>query len=312
MINLFSVFFTAVVISLLFTYPVTWLKIGQPVREDVPAAHQAKAGTPTMGGIGIVSAIIVIGLILINVEFNPQYLALMLLMLAFAGIGLADDMIKTKRRQNQGLTFWQKIFWQTAAAAGFSIVLTLLGTNLSHQGWLSSFGFTNPYFYQILLVFIIVGSANATNLTDGLNGLLAGSAGIAFLAFALIALALKLPEAVTFCLISAGATLAFLYYNFPKAKLFMGDVGSLALGAALAGMAAILHKELLLIIIGGVFVIEALSVILQVVFFKLFGRRIFRMAPLHHHFELLGIKEIIVVIGFWFAALVFGLTGVFL
>lgn len=313
MISSFSIFFASAVVSLLITFPLLWLlgffKLGQPVRKDVPAEHRLKAGTPTMGGVGIILSILILSIILINVEFGTQYLALLLLMLAYALIGLIDDLIKVLRRENLGLTFWQKIILQILVAMAFSIFMVLLGHNLTISGYLARMGFGNPYFYQLLMVFMIVGSANATNLTDGLNGLLAGTAGIAFLSFAVLATKLAVPEAAAFSLIAAGATGAFLYFNFPKAKLFMGDVGSLALGAALAGIAIILHKELSLLLIGAVFVLETMSVILQVASYKLFKRRIFKTAPLHHHFEMMGIKELTVVIVFWAAGLVCGLAG---
>lgn len=263
-----------------------------------------------MGGIGFVLTIVVLSLILINVEFYPAYLALILLMLAFALIGVADDILKTFRRLNLGLTFWQKISLQVVAAGLFAIFMTFQGHNLSVTGILSRMGLYNSYLYPFFLTFVIVGAANATNLTDGLNGLLAGTAGIAFLSFAFLSARFQAPEALVFSLVVSGAVLAFLYFNFPGARVFMGDVGSLALGAALAGLAIILHKELRLILIGGVFVAEALSVIIQVTSYKLFKRRVFKMAPIHHTFELMGIKEPVVVIGFWVAGLVLGLLGV--
>lgn len=286
------------VVSLLLTFPVVWLlslfKVGQPVREEGPQSHKVKAGTPTMGGIGFILAIIILSLILINIEFNPPYTALILLTLAFAAIGLADDLLKVVRRKNMGLTFWQKIFLQIAAAGLFAV---FMGGSI---------------FRLLFTTFVIVGTANAANLTDGLNGLLAGTAGIAFLSFAVLAGKINAPEAVIFSLICSGAVFSFLYFNFPRAKAFMGDVGSLALGAALAGLAVILHKELLLIVIGGVFVIEALSVILQVASYTLFKRRIFKMAPLHHHFELMEFKETAIVIAFWAAAVVLGVAGLWI
>lgn len=314
MISSVFIFLSAAVISLLATFPIVWLlgflKLGQPVREEGPASHKAKAGTPTLGGTGFVLTILVTGLVLIDFDLHPQYLALLLLIAVYAAIGLADDVIKIVFRRNLGLTFWQKILLQTLAAGAFAIFMTFLGFNFSVPGLLSKLGFANPYLYQLFLIFMIVGAANATNLTDGLNGLLAGTAGIAFLSFALLAGRLGAAEAATFSLISSGAVLAFLFFNFPKAKVFMGDVGSLALGAALAGLAVIMHKELRLIIIGGIFVIEALSVILQVACYKLFKRRIFRMTPLHHHFELMGLSETSVVVGFWVVAGVLGIIGI--
>ena len=316
MINSIAILLAAGLISLLVTFPLLWLlrllKAGQPVRTEGPASHQAKAGTPTMGGIGFVLTGVIISLILINVEFHPAYLALVLLVLAFALIGLADDLVKIIFKRNLGLTFWEKIMLQTLAAGAFAIVLTWLGYNLGAIGIIPRLGLYEPLIYPFFVAFIVVGSANATNLTDGLNGLLSGTGTIALLAFAVLAARAGQPEAATFALIFAGALAAFLYFNFPKARLFMGDVGSLAVGAALGGLAVILHKELRLALIGGVFVLEALSVIIQVSSYKLFKRRILPMAPLHHSFELIGVKEWVVVVGFWVVGLVLAVAGLWI
>jgi len=309
-------FFSAAVISLLVTFPVIWLlqvwHLGQPVRAEGPASHQAKSGTLTMGGIGFILVILAMTVVLIDLELYPQYLALFLLTLAFAIIGLADDACKVFFRRNLGLTFWQKIALQGLVAAVFAIVMTLLGHNLTLGGWLGRYGFANPYLYQLLVIFLVVGGANATNLTDGLNGLLAGTASVAFLVFGILAWQMNLPQAVTFALVCSGAVTAFLYFNFPQARVFMGDVGSLALGAALAGLAVIMHRELRLAVIGGIFVIEALSVIIQVGSYKLFKKRVFKMSPLHHHFELMGIKETTVVVGFWVVGIVLAIIGLWI
>lgn len=300
MITFIFVFLIAAILSLLATYLMIRLlrafNVAQPVREEGPASHQAKAGTPTMGGLGFVAVIIILVLILIDFDIHPQYLLLILLTAAYGLIGLADDLLKVIRGRNLGLTFWQKIFLQFAAAACFA-----LGSNLSGQitDWLFA-------------IFVIVGTGNATNLTDGLNGLLAGTATIAFLTMAILSRGLGLVDATTFSLIAAGAVYAFLYFNFPRAQVFMGDVGSLAIGAALAGLAIIIHQELLLIVVGGVFVVEALSVIVQVASYKLFKKRVFKMAPLHHHFELLGFKEINVVLGFWAVGIALGLLALWI
>lgn len=313
MISAIATFGTAAVVSLLLTFPVVWLltiiKAGQPVRVEAPSSHRAKAGTPTMGGVGFIVTILIMAVILINVEFRPAYLALIGLVFVFALIGLADDLLKIFRKQNLGLTFWQKIFLQILTAGAFAIIMTYLGTNLAAHNQLWRFGLYNPLLYPLFITFVVVGAANAANLTDGLNGLLAGTAGIACLAFAGLAGRLGAPEAVTFSLIAAGAVFAFLYFNFPKASVFMGDVGSLALGAGLGGLAVILNEELRLVLIGGVFVIEALSVIVQVTSYKLFKRRVFKMTPLHHTFELMGAKEWVVVVGFWSVALLLGAIG---
>lgn len=317
MISLIFIFLAALIISLILTFPLfgilKFFGLGQPVRAEGPASHEQKAGTPTMGGLGFLITIIAFTLILIDVELRSAYLALVLLMAAYAGIGLADDLLKVWRKQNLGLTFWEKIVLQVLAAGAFAVYLTFLGYNLSLSGALAKMCFANPYLYQLLAVFFVVGFANAANLTDGLNGLLAGTAGIAFLALAVLsANFLHLGNAAVFSLAAAGAVLAFLYYNFPAGRIFMGDVGSLPIGAGLAGLAFIIHQELRLTIIGGVFVLEALSVIIQVVSYKLFKRRVFKMTPLHHHFELMGIKEQWVVVGFWAAALVLGIVGLWI
>lgn len=265
-----------------------------------------------MGGLGFLTALLALTVVLIDLELQPAYLGLVCLVLAFGLIGLADDLLKVYRQKNLGLTFWQKLALQIAAAALFAIYLTFLGANLSVTGQLKRFDCADPYLYQLLVILMVVGSANATNLTDGLNGLLAGTAGLAFLALAVIAAGLNAAPAQTFALVAAGAVIAFLYFNFPRARIFMGDVGSLALGAALAGLAAILHQELRLLVIGGVFVIECLSVIVQVAFYKLFRRRLLPMTPLHHSFELMGIKEPVVVTGFWVAGAVLGLIAIWI
>jgi phospho-N-acetylmuramoyl-pentapeptide-transferase len=316
-ISLIFIFLSALIVSLILTFPLFGLLrffgIGQPVRAEGPASHGRKAGTPTMGGLGFLATIIAFTLILIDVELRSAYLALALLLAAFAGIGLADDLLKIIRKRSLGLTFWEKIILQILAAGAFAAYLTFLGYNLSLSGALAKTGFANPYLYQLLVVFFVVGFANAANLTDGLNGLLAGTAGIAFLALAVLsANVLHIANAAVFALAAAGALLAFLYYNFPAGRIFMGDVGSLPIGAGLAGLAFIIHQELRLVIIGGIFVIEALSVIVQVASYKFFKRRVFKMAPLHHHFELMGLKETWVVAGFWAAALLLGIVGVWI
>lgn len=310
----FFLFFSAIIVCFLVTYPIVWVlkffHLTQSIREEGPATHKAKAGTPTMGGIGFVLTVIAFSFVFVNFEFDLKYLALILLFLGFAAIGLTDDLLKIVRKKSLGLTFWQKIVLQTLLAAVFSACLIQLGHHLTVGNVLTSWGFTNPILYWLISVFMIVGTANATNLTDGLNGLLSGITVVAFLCFAELASRLYLQDAAIFCWVASGAVLAFLYFNFPKAKVFMGDVGSLAIGAGLAGVAIVIHQELKLAIIGGIFVIEALSVILQVTSFKLFKKRIFKMTPLHHHFELMGIKEIVVVIGFWVAGLILGIIGI--
>jgi phospho-N-acetylmuramoyl-pentapeptide-transferase len=304
---------SAVVLSLVLTYPLLWLirffHFNQAIREEGPQSHQCKTGTPTMGGIGFILAALILSLIFINYDLDVKYLGLIFVTLGFAAIGLTDDILKVSRQRNLGLTFWQKIVLQIAVSSLFAMMLIAAGHQNTVGNLLGKIGFSLPIFYFLFSIFVIVGTANATNLTDGLNGLLAGTGSIAFLSFAVLSGRLAFHDASTFCLIFAGALLAFLYYNFPKARVFMGDVGSLTVGAALAGVAILAHKELRLMFIGGIFMAEALSVILQVGVYKLWKKRIFKMAPLHHHFELMGFKEIQVVLGFWAVGLVLGVLG---
>jgi len=294
-------FVLAAVLSVGLTGPLffllRFLKARQVEREEGPITHKGKAGTPTMGGIGFVLAIIILALIFVDLRYVP----VILLTAGFALIGLADDLIKIIRKQNLGLTFWQKIFLQTFLAALFSFYI--LNFNIC-----SLFGIWSLLF----AIFLVVGSANATNLTDGLDGLLAGCATLAFLGFGIISMRQMALGGAAFSFICAGAVFAFLRFNFPKAKLFMGDVGSLSIGAALAGLAVLTGREWQLALIGGVFVIEALSVIIQVTSFKLFRKRVFKMSPLHHHFELLGFSENAVVLGFWAFQLILSVVGAIL
>ena len=316
MIGWIVLFFSTAIVSFLITLPLVkllnFLKCQQVIREEGPESHQQKAGTPTMGGIGIILTIIVFTFIFIDFEFDVRYLALVILVFAFSLLGFVDDFIKVFRHHNLGLTFRQKLLLQILIASLFSWFLINTGQHNSVAGVLKIIGFNLATLYFLLSTFLIVGTANATNLTDGLNGLLAGTATVAFLSFAVLSARLEMFNAVLVSVICAGAVFPFLYFNFPKARVFMGDVCSLALGAALAGLALLIHKELLLAVIGAVFMLEALSVILQVGYYKLTHKRIFKMTPLHHHFELCGWPERRVVIVFWLVALVCGVIGVVL
>lgn len=291
---MYYLFALAAALSVLLTGPLLfilrWIGAGQSIREEGPQKHKAKTGTPTMGGLGFLSIIFSLALIFVDLRYIP----VLLLVSGYALIGFADDLTKVLSRRNLGLTFWQKIVAQTFLAAVFSIYF---GGSI----WLVSFW-----------VFIIVGSANATNLTDGLDGLLAGTMILAFLGFAGVYFKNAQMGAMALSFISAGAVFGFLFFNFPKARLFMGDVGSLALGALISGMAIITRHEWFLAVIGGVLLLEALSVIIQVFSFKFFGKRVFKMAPLHHHFELLGLPEIAVVFVFWLAQLILSVIGVWI
>ena len=275
----------------------------QSEREEGPQSHKYKAGTPTMGGILILIALVVSCLV-----FNPSDLHKGLALFLTFGhgvIGFLDDSIKAVKRRNLGLTAKQKLLGQFVMAAVFCFILKEF-LQFPTTLWIpfTSITIDLGFFYYIFVFVMIVGASNAVNLTDGLDGLAAGSCAITSVAYVVIAVALGYVNFAVFSAALTGACLGFLFYNQHPAKMFMGDTGSLALGGALAAMAILTKTELLLILAGGLYVIEALSVIIQVVSFKTRGVRVFKMSPIHHHFELSGWSEVKVVTVFWsFSAL---------
>ncbi len=316
-------------------------QIGQYIREEGPQAHQKKAGTPTMGGVLITISIVVPTLLWADLT-NPLVWLAIGATLAFGGIGFADDYLKTVHRRNLGLTARSKILLQVLASVAIGIVLVALQAkggystrvmfpfvkwfrpdlvigSLLHSHYIWPLAFL-PFVAFVALV--LVGSSNAVNLTDGLDGLAIGCTIVAAGALTVLTYVSghaqfadylelqRMPqvgELTIFCGAMVGASIGFLWYNAHPAEIFMGDVGSMALGGAIGSVAVMIKQELLLPFIGGVFVIEALSVVLQVASYKLRKKRIFKMAPLHHHFELLGWSESKVIVRFWIAALVFAL-----
>lgn len=275
----------------------------QSEREEGPQSHKYKAGTPTMGGILILVALVVSCLV-----FNPSDLRKGLALFLTFGhgvIGFLDDSIKAVKRRNLGLTAKQKLLGQFVMAAVFCFILKEF-LQFPTTLWIpfTSVTIDLGFFYYIFVFVMIVGASNAVNLTDGLDGLAAGSCAITSVAYVVIAVALGYVNFAVFSAALTGACLGFLFYNQHPAKMFMGDTGSLALGGALAAMAILTKTELLLILAGGLYVIEALSVIIQVFSFKTRGVRVFKMSPIHHHFELSGWSEVKVVTVFWsFSAL---------
>lgn len=284
------------------------LKFGQSIREEGPKSHYAKSGTPTMGGILIIASLTFSACI-----FAGNHIEVWLALFVTLGhgiIGFLDDFIKVVLKRNLGLKAKQKLFGQIIMAA----LLTYIATNYMGRGtdlWIPIVGHTFDLgsLYYVLIFFVLVGTTNAVNLTDGLDGLAAGTTTVAAIAYALICMYFQQTELAIFCMAVAGATLGFLKFNAHPAKVFMGDTGSLALGGALASVAVLTKTELLLAIVGGVFVIEALSVIIQVVSFKTRGKRVFLMSPIHHHFELSGWSETKVVSVFWFTGVIFSIIA---
>ncbi len=322
---------TALVISL-FMGPVmirrlSVRQIGQTVRTDGPESHLPKAGTPTMGGALIIVAIL--ASTLLWADLTSEYVWIVVAVtLAFGLIGFVDDYKKLILRDPAGLSARAKIFWQSLTAISVSVVLYWLADQPYETALLIPFlkGVAIPLglFYIVLSYFVIVGTSNAVNLTDGLDGLaimptvlVAGALGIfgyatgnvIFSAYLGIPYISGVGEMLVFCAAITGAGLGFLWFNTYPAQVFMGDIGALALGAALGTVAVIVRQELILAIMGGLFVVETLSVIIQVASFKLTGRRVFRMAPLHHHYELKGWAEPKVIVRFWIITVILVLVG---
>lgn len=290
------------------------LKFGQSIREEGPQAHMKKAGTPTMGGLIFLISIMISTLALsyINDTLTTHTIVLLIVLLGFGFIGFLDDFIIIIAKRNLGLTSLQKLIGQIviAIAAFFLLKLGPFETIVSIP--FTDIGIDLGVFYVAFLVFWLVGFSNAVNLTDGLDGLVGGTSTIAFSAFGVFALVYEQNDIALFAFVVAGSMLGFLLFNIKPAKVFMGDTGSLALGGALAMLSVLIKQELLLLVIGMVFVVETLSVIIQVASFKLTGKRVFKMSPIHHHFELSGWSEWKVVVVFWGIALLAALVPVFL
>ena len=297
---------------------IDWLAahgVGQPIHEDVPETHVTKAGTPTMGGVVIVAGA-VIGYAAAHIRSGAIFTRTgLLVLLAIAGagfVGLVDDWIKVSRERNLGLNKTTKMVGLLAVAVTFSVLAafhTPIHTELSFTRWDSLDLDLSRTGWVLVAILFIVGTSNAVNLTDGLDGLAAGSANYAFTAFTIIAFwgfrhpeVYALPHALDVAMVAAamlGACSGFLWWNANPARIIMGDTGSLAIGTGLAAMAVTTSTHMLLPVIGGLYVLETMSVILQVGSFRLFKRRIFRMAPIHHHFEIGGWPENTVIVRFW-------------
>ena len=323
---------TALVLSILLgPVLIRWLRsrqIGQAIREEGPKAHQAKAGTPTMGGVLINLAIVVPTVLFADVENRYVWVALGATLLAML-IGAGDDWRKVARKHNRGLSGRQKLLLLSVVGLAVGAAsLWLFDRRPDPTGvsipFLKTVHLELGIFYILFAAVVVLGSSNAVNLTDGLDGLAIGATLVASATFAILAyiagnakvasylLVPSVPgagELAVFCAAIVGASLGFLWFNAHPAEVFMGDTGSLALGAALGTVAVLIKQEVLLVLVGGLFVVEAVSVILQVSSFKLTGKRIFRMAPIHHHFELAGWAESKVITRFWIVAILFALVA---
>jgi len=323
---------TALLLSLVlgpwFIRTLRRLSVGQNIRDVGPESHQVKAGTPTMGGVLILTA--VTAATLLWVRFTNLYVWVVLATtLVFGAIGFTDDYLKVARHRNLGLTARTKLLLQVVVAAAAAWILLSLPSPFTYQGdlvfpFLKRLVVPLGLLYVPFAVLVMVGASNAVNLTDGLDGLAIGATLAASATYAIFTYVagnrvvadylqvVSVPgagEVTVFCGALVGASLGFLWFNCHPAEVFMGDVGSLSLGAAIGMVAIVAKQEILLVLVGGLFVLEAVSVILQVGSFKLTGRRVLRMAPLHHHFELAGWAEPKIIVRFWILAVLFALLS---
>jgi len=304
-----SFLFSLLIAPLLISF-LKRLKYGQQIRTDGPQGHLKRAGTPTMGGIIILFAAALVSLRFI--EINTELILLLVATLGFGLVGFLDDYIKIVFKRSLGLTAKQKLLGQLIV----SLIVCYYLIQLHHATTLIipffNVSFDLGWIYFPVIVLLMMGTSNAVNLTDGLDGLLAGTSSIAFGAYIIIAMQGHYPEAAIFSAAMIGGILGFLVFNAHPAKVFMGDTGSLGIGGGLAAVAILTKAEILLAVIGGVFLIEILSVIIQVISFKTRGKRVFKMSPIHHHFELSGWSEWRVVTTFWFVGIVLAWFGLYL
>ncbi|CAM3086771.1 phospho-N-acetylmuramoyl-pentapeptide-transferase [Filibacter tadaridae] len=307
-------FIISVLIGFIIIPALRRMKFGQSIREEGPKTHQKKAGTPTMGGLIFISSIIISTLVLSYMHdvMTTQTIVLLLVLVGFGVIGFLDDFIIVVLKRNLGLNSLQKLIGQIIIAVAAFFLLKLGPFDTAVHLPFVDFRIELGVFYVAFLIFWLVGFSNAVNLTDGLDGLVAGTSSIAFGAFGVHALIYGQLDIAMFSFVVTGAMLGFLVFNIKPAKVFMGDTGSLALGGALAMLSILIKQELLLVIIGIIYVVETLSVIIQVISFKLTGKRVFKMSPIHHHFELSGWSEWKIVFVFWGVAFLAAILPVLL
>ena len=305
---------TVVMLPKLIKY-LHYLKFGQEIRQEGPQSHIHKKGTPTMGGISFILAIVVA--LIIAMFFNSEnikyYLLFIYTTVSFAIIGYIDDMLIVVKKKNDGLSPRKKLLLQIVFSLIFYILVSLVYDNVNFiEIPIINYQLNISYLYLLFVIFWQTGFSNAVNLTDGLDGLATSVTIITTGTFALLAYKENNFPVLVFCLAIVGALLGFLLFNKNPAKIFMGDTGSLALGGILAAISIILHKEIIFLFIGLVYILETLSVIIQVAYFKKTGKRIFKMSPLHHHFELTGYSEVKTVYIFVIIAVISSAIGYFI
>lgn len=310
--SVFAVFLSFIITVILCPVVIPVLhrmKFGQPIREEGPQSHKKKEGTPTMGGVMILIGFVVSALLF--AFGNTSALAVILITIGYGIVGFIDDFLKVVKKQNEGLTPLQKIIFQLAVTVLFYIYIVKsgIGTDI-YMPFTNGLYVDLGWFYAPFLFFVMVGTVNSVNLTDGLDGLASGVTVLVAVFFAFVAAASKMAGLTYVCGAMIGALMGFLVFNCHPAKVFMGDTGSLALGGFVASVAILTKMPVMLVIVGLIYVCESVSVIMQVTYFKLTkGKRIFKMAPIHHHFELCGLAGIKVVQLFWIVTAVMCLVG---
>jgi phospho-N-acetylmuramoyl-pentapeptide-transferase len=289
------------------------MKFGQVEREEGLQSHKVKSGTPTMGGlVFIVASILAVMIVNYNYLGSSTLWLATLMLVGYGAIGFIDDAIIVIKKHNKGLPAWVKYLIQSLLAVVFYFLAQKFVPNFTSEITIPLVHYTMDigWLYPVLIYFMFTATTNGVNLSDGLDGLATGLCSIAIAPFVIIAVMLKDYVIASYAMAMIGALLGFMLFNYNPAKIFMGDVGSLSLGGFIATLAILTKQEILLVLVGGVFVMETLSVIIQVLSFKIRGKRVFKMAPIHHHFEMLGWSEPQVVLSFWFMGFICGILGI--
>ena len=306
-------FLFSVVLGLVLLPLLRKLKVGQRISSYVGYSHRKKEGTPTMGGLIFIipTVLITLGLLITDkISYSDNLAIVLVVFLGFAIIGFLDDFLSLRKHNNEGLTTYQKLLGQVIISTIFFYIYMKNGGQTSFVVGTLGIDIELTWLYGLFILFILIGASNAVNLTDGLDGLAGSLSAVAFIAFALISFVVGFEDIGIFCLVLVGALVGFLVYNTHPAKIFMGDTGSLALGGVMGAVAILTHRELTLLVVAGVFVIETLSVILQVFWLRLFHKKLFLMTPLHHHFEKLGWQETDIVKLFVVFGLLLAMSGI--
>ena len=306
-------FIFSVVLGLILLPLLRKLKVGQRISSYVGYSHRQKEGTPTMGGLIFIipTVLITIGLLITDkISYSDNLAIVLVVFLGFAIIGFLDDFLSLKKHNNEGLTTYQKLLGQVIISTIFFYIYMKNGGQTSFVVGTLGIDIELTWLYGLFILFILIGASNAVNLTDGLDGLAGSLSAVAFIAFALISFVVGFEDIGIFCLVLVGSLIGFLVYNTHPAKVFMGDTGSLALGGVMGAVAILTHRELTLLVVAGVFVIETLSVILQVFWLRVFHKKLFLMTPLHHHFEKLGWQETDIVKLFVVFGLLLAMSGI--